>query len=333
MCIRDSGNHHLTLTPDLADRLTEGIDWIRSHVSKPLVEVRVDLTDWLPTFGTCDTAFYLPKDRLLVVMDYKNGVGKPVAADGNKQLRIYALGIWVLLGRPEVKDVKIVIDQPRAGGLKSWTIPFSELLAFGDDLIRVHARIETGNVEFVPTIKGCQFCPVRKTARGCAAYNMWMVQMMGSSMMDPSVEVPSFKDPNQLSRAHRWYIIQHAAAIKAWLGKLYQESLAAAISGDPDPGSKAIEGSEGNRYFKDKDAAERIVVRALGADAFKTPTLIGMTEIDRVMKPGRKKQGHPDAWDALQALVDRPPGTPKLVPAEHPSPALVKDWGDEFDDL
>jgi hypothetical protein len=157
--------------------------------------------------------------------------------------------------------------------------------------------------------------------------------MMGAGMMDPSQEQPSFRDPAQLSRAHRWYIVRHAPAIRSWLGKLYQESLAAAISGDPDPGSKAIEGSEGSRFFKDPVAARDIVVSALGASAFKAPPMIGLPEIERVMKPGRKKQGFPDEWEALLQLVDRPPGTPKLVPVEHPKPALVRDYSDDFDDL
>src|SRR5690606_3739472 len=108
-------------------------------------------------------------------------------------------------------------------------------------------------------------------------------------LLDPSDGEPRFQDPEQIPRATRFYIVKHANLIRAWLTKLYEESLAAAMRGDPDPGSKAVEGPEGNRYFADDEQAKRILVSALGRKAFKPRQIIGMTEIDRLMKPGRKK--------------------------------------------
>jgi hypothetical protein len=323
--------HTFTLTSDMLDRLTAGIDWIRSKVFRPDVEIRVDLSAWIPAFGTCDTAFYV--DETLYISDYKNGVGKPVSAEENRQLMLYALAYWVLIGRPSLKRVVLNIDQPRAGGMKFWECSGETLLRFGEEVTATHRRIQAGNIEFVPSKNGCQFCPVKKVEGGCAAYNQWMVGMMGNALMDPSVKSPSFKDPSQISRAQRWYIIQHGSAIKSWLTKLYADSLSSAINGDPDPGSKAIMGSEGNRQFNDEDTAKILLVEALGEAAFKPRKIIGFTEIDALVKPGRKKQGHPETWEALQELVRRPPGKPKLVPVTHPSPALVQDWDDAFDDL
>ncbi len=136
-----------------------------------------------------------------------------------------------------------------------------------------------------------------------------------------------------MTRALRWYIVSHAAEIRAWLAALAQASLEAAVSGDPDPGSKAIMGEQGHRYFTDEKKAEAIVAKALRADAYKPLTLIGITEIDRLMKPGRKKLGHPEEYDALLELVRRPPGKPKLVPADHPKEAYVESLADDFEDL
>ncbi len=321
-----------TIDEAMADRLVPGIDWIRSMTDKPDVEIRVDLSSWLPDqFGTSDCGFIV--DRTLFKSDYKNGIGKPVAAEGNRQLRLYALGYWDMMGRPDIDKVVLNIDQPRAGGMKFWECSFGELMQFGEEVRRVYQRIKKGDVEFVPTTNGCQFCPVRKTERGCAAYNRWMLMLFGSTFFDPSQGDPVFKDPAQISKAQRWYIVKHAAAARAWLAKLHDASRQAAIDGDPDPGSKAIEGDAGNRFFTKPKVAERILVRSLGAAAYKPRQVIGITEIERLLKPGRKKQGDPVAWDALQALVDRPAGQPKLVPADHPKPAYVQDYGDEFDDL
>jgi hypothetical protein len=319
-----------TIDEDMADRLVEGIDWIRQHTSTPMVEIRVDLSPWLPgQFGTCDTA-WIYKNKLYG-SDFKNGVGKPVSAIDNRQLRAYMLGVWHMLGRPDVKGVVINIDQPRAGGMKFWEITLDELLAFGEELREAYARVERGDVEFVPTKAGCQWCPVRKTKRGCAARNMWSVQMLGAGLMDPN-EPPTFRDPGQMSRALRYYIVKHAPDIRAWLAQLHQASLDAAMAGDPDPGSKAIMGNQGHRYFTDQEAAAKLVTQALGDGAYKPRQLIGITEIDKLMKPGRKKLGHPEEYEALQELVSRPPGRPKLVPADHPGEPYNKFDDDDFDD-
>lgn len=316
---------------DLSDKLVAGIDWIREHTDAPHVEQKVSLDPWWPgQHGFCDT-FWVSKDTLYV-SDLKFGAGEPVSAVENRQLRLYALGAWHQLNRPQVKTVVLNIDQPRAGGMKFWEISLKELLAFGDEAVRVWNRIEAGDVEFVPTKKGCRWCPVRKTARGCAAYNQWALWMLGNSVLDVSDGEPKFNDPQQMSKAQRYYIVKHASDIRAWLAKLHEESLNAAMSGDPDPGSKAIDGGEGRRYFTNEVKAGRIIESAIGDEAYKRK-LIGFTEIDKIMKPGRKKTGFPEQYAELQDLVARSPAKAKLVPSDHPSPAYMKVDDADFEDL
>lgn len=321
--------YSFTIDEEMADRLVAGIDWIREHTDSPTIETRVPLEDWLPgNHGFCDT-FWVTGDTLFV-SDYKNGVGEPIQAINNKQLRLYALGAWLKLGKPAIRKVILNIDQPRAGGMKVWEITFAELLEFGEEMRRVYERIQAGKVEFAPSQKGCRFCPVRKTARGCAAFNQWNLRMLGKAVMDISND-PVFDNPAQMSRAQRYYIVHHAPLIRQWLAKLHDESLNAAIEGDPDPGSKAIDGGEGRRFFKDEKEAELLLVSALGTGAFKRK-LIGFTEIDKIMKPGRKKSGFPEQYEGLQKLVDRKEAKAKLVPADHPAPAFVRALEDEFED-
>lgn len=317
------------LDEQMVDHLTQGIDWIREHTDAPTIECRVPLHDWLPgNYGFCDT-FWISNDTLFV-SDLKYGVGEPASAENNRQLQLYALGAWLKLGKPAVRNVVLNIDQPRAGGMKFWEISFAQLLEFGEEVRRVYARIESGQVEFAPTSKGCRWCPVRKTRRGCAAFNQWHMWMLGKSVMDPSRD-PVFENPAQMSRAQRYYIVRHAAAIRQWLAKLHEESLAAAIEGDPDPGSKAVNGGLGRRYFTDEDRASAIIEGAIG-DAAYTKKLIGFTEIDKIMKPGRKKPGFPDEYANLLELVDRKEAKPKLVSADHPAPAFVRAVEDDFED-
>ena len=130
----------------------------------------------------------------------------------------------------------------------------------------------------------------------------------------------------------RWNIVRHAKDIREWLAKLHEDSLNDALAGNPDPGSKAVEGDLGDRYFTDQEAPKRILVGALGRHAFKPRQIIGITDIEKHLKPGKKKPGNPTAWEALLTLVDRPAGKPKLVPEDHPKPALASVM-DDFDDL
>lgn len=319
---------------EMAEHLQTGIDWVRQHTGAPHVEIMVDLTPWLPgQFGTCDTG-WLSIDIMqigdtLYISDLKYGAGVPVDAKGNKQLRLYALGMWHYLGRPQVEKIVLNIDQPRAGGMKYWEITLDELLAFGEEMKAVYAKIVAGDVEFKPSHKACRWCEVKTAPGGCAPRDRWLMEMAADAC--PTFNIPGYERQNLVGE-RRWMVIQHASDIRARLAELHDESLAAALSGKPDPGSKAVEGDLGDRRFKDIKKAEALLTAALGDKAYKPRELIGIGEIEKLVKPGRKKAGHPDTWKDLQAILDRPPGKPKLVPEDHSKPALVQ-WEDDFDDL
>lgn len=334
-----------TVDQSMADYLQPGIDWVRQHTKSADIEIRVDLSPWLPgQFGTCDTGWIEnvwvydhDKDqqvleRWLVISDLKYGAGEPVDAKGNKQLRNYALGYWHFKGRPKVDRVLMVIDQPRAGGMKDWDISLSELLAFGEELKGVYAKIEAGDVEFQPGSKACRWCEAKDAEGGCPARNKWLLDMFCDEFEDLEGEEPRLLDGETITKERRWHIVKHAPEIRAWLAKLYDDSLRDAMDGQPDPGSKAVAGDLGDRYFTDAKKAETLLVAALGDAAYKPRQIIGITDIEKAVKPGKKKKGHPETWEALLKLVDRAPGKPKLVPEDHAKPALIP-IADQFDDL
>lgn len=109
------GNYSFEITEEMADRLIEGLDFIRQFTNHPHVEDRVDLSTFLPgQFGTTDTWWLVKKT--LFIMDFKNGVGQPVDAIENRQLLAYAIAIWDRLGQPELDTIVLIIDQPRLVG-------------------------------------------------------------------------------------------------------------------------------------------------------------------------------------------------------------------------
>lgn len=315
------------VTEDMAEHILPGIDLVREHTDLPHVEVRVSLERWLPgQFGTCDTGWL--SGKTLYICDFKYGIGEPVHAKDNRQLRLYALGFWLYIGCPEIESVVMLIDQPRSGGMKEWEISAEELMIFGDEVKAVYAKIVAGELSFNPGSKACRWCPVKDI--GCPARDDWMFGMIADDLDAFDDEKPRF--PVVITPERRFNIIKHEKDIAKWIKTLYSESLREALAGNPDPGSKAVDGDLGDRFFTDPAAAERILITALGRHAYKPRQIIGFGDIEKHLKPGQRKKGNPQAWAALNELVDRPAGSPKLVPIDHPRPAIAPTM-DDFDDL
>ena len=331
---READGFTFTVTHEMADFLQPGIEWIREHTFAADVEIRVDLGPWLPgQFGTCDTGWV--SGNTLFVSDLKYGAGVPVDAVGNRQIRLYALGYWHYLGRPKVDRIVLNIDQPRAGGMKFWEIAMAELLAFGEEAHAAYEAIESGKVTFAPGEKACKWCQVKDAPGGCAARDQWMLSMFADAFDDPEDEVPSFPDPGTIDPAQRYHIVKHSKLAIAWLAEMHERCLAAALAGNPDPGSKAVDGDRGNRTFVDPGQAGFLLDCALGDDAYKPRQLIGIPDAEKLLKPGKRKPGNPDAWEAISALIYQPDGRPIVVPEDDPRPMRVsaQDTFDETPDF
>jgi len=320
-----------TVDEDMAHCLQEGIDWIREQTSEPHVEVRVDLSPWLPgQFGTMDSGWLTGKT--LYVSDLKYGAGEPVSPVENRQQMLYALGFWHYIGRPEVEKIVINIDQPRAGGMKFWDCSFERLMEFATEVEAAYDRIMNQEPVFVPTEKGCRWCKAREprgSYPGCSAYNDWMFSYFADVFDDLDGDEAPRTD---MTPERRWEIVSKAKLITKWLADLHESSLQAALEGNPDPGSKVVVGQRGNRFFRDSSQAEAILKDALGDEAFKPRELITLTQAEKLLKPGKKKPGDAEAWSKLDALIEEPDGKPILVP-ETDAREAIKPLADVFDDL
>ena len=90
-------------------------------------------------FGTNDALVYSPARRKLTIFDYKHGAGVIVDVEDNTQLKFYAIG--AMQGHPEwdVREIELVIVQPRAfsatgEGVKRWSLPMAEVIEFPYEL-------------------------------------------------------------------------------------------------------------------------------------------------------------------------------------------------------
>lgn len=314
-----------TCTEETADFLQIGIDWLREQPGEMIVEHRVNLDRWMPgNYGTLDTALIQRLLRRVIVDDLKFGFAW--VNPWSPQLKIYALGVidnFDLEGA--VDEVLLVIDQPRAGGLKPWSCSVDELLQWGEDVLKpAVAAIDGPDPQFKVTAEGCNYCPVRDLPEGCAAYNKFQDDLFEGEILalDDLDDEPAFPDPALIDPARRYFIARHAPEAKKWLDKIVSDCIEAGIAGTPDPGSKVIDGPDGDRFYTDEAAAAALLTAALGEKGRKSGP-IGIPDAQKLLAPTKRKPGNPVAWEALNALIDRKPGKPTLVSVHDPRPSIT----------
>lgn len=336
------------VTREMVEALQPGIDWIRERAEgEILVEKRVELDPWLPgQFGTVDCAFVWTNEESpsvgsdyepvteLVLSDLKFGFN-PVDPIENLQQQIYALGVLGLMyGEPSkwpIDRVRVVIDQPRKGGIKDWHVYKADLLIFADWIAERGRDALSDAGVFRPSTKACEWCPLAAPGL-CAARTEWIASDLLD--LDDLDDLPEPPAPWEVTPERRSNLMKHSSVIIKWLAGLHQVSFDAAYRGNPDPGWKLVLGDEGNRKWANEEKAQALLEEALGNDAYERK-LKSVAQTEKVLKPGRKKPGDPIAWADLSELIVRDPARPVLAPSNDKRDAYVplEEMAAELDDL
>ena len=155
-------------TDDYAAFILEQMAEMRKAGAEPtvMVETRLDFSDWVPDgFGTGD-CIIIGGDTLHLG-DLKSGAGVLVEAEGNSQMRLYALGAVQQFGcLYDVKTVHMTIFQPRRENVSTATMTVEALMAWAETELRPKAELAfAGEGEYHPG-SWCLFC---KAADRCRA--------------------------------------------------------------------------------------------------------------------------------------------------------------------
>ena len=155
-----------SVTEEMAEAVQMYVDECRMQAeagtSAPMIETRISLARLNPPddmFGTAD--FMVQQGSTLCVMDLKYGKGVAVEAEGNPQLKYYALGaLYALPDNSGIKYIKVGIVQPRAPGQKIKYAEYDviELLEWSVELIERAQVAVSGNLT-VNAGSWCKFCP------------------------------------------------------------------------------------------------------------------------------------------------------------------------------
>ncbi len=264
-----------------------------------LVEQRLDFSEYVPQgFGTGDCVIIA--DGTMHIVDFKYGKGVEVSAEGNPQMRCYALGVLSLYDELyDIDSVCMTIYQPRLGNVSSAALSREELLDWANAVLAPTAQLAfEGKGEFACG-DWCRFCKAKSQCRARAEENMQLARI-------------EFKSPALLTDEEVSEILGKADALTGWVNDIKDFALQAAISGKQWSGYKLVEGRANRRYTD--EVAVAAAVQGAGYDPYERK-LLSVTAM--TARLGKKQFN-----SLLGDLTYRPQGKPTLVPESDKRPAM-----------
>lgn len=307
------------ITADMIEQVRKYTDYCKAIIDVATyakLEMRVNLTEVLhpgyegvETFGTADLVAVQElantEEHMLIIGDLKTGRHR-VEAKENKQLMLYALGVYRRLKRRyNITVVRLVIFQPYAGGASEWDISVEGLELFAkfaqkrallalDAYSRGKKNLKAS--DFKPSVDGCQWC---RFSEQCAARTKIVNSVLAEELED---DFAPELTPEQLVAEYEKLPLLHQHIDKV------EKAMAAALhSGKKVPGYKLVEGRPGNRAWKDTDAIE-----VSHGDILKKEVLMTPTEAAKVLSA--------DEMAALEPFITRKPGAPCVATADDKRP-------------
>lgn len=275
-------------------------------------------------FGTAD-ALIVRGDEAIVV-DLKTGRGVEVEAE-TAQLKAYALGcLEVAETVADIERVRLVIVQPRAGGIKEHDLWVDELRAWARDVAtpacrKVLEAIDDFSVGHLnPGEKQCKFCAAKAT---CPALRESVAEAVQMDVASP--EEFSTSEPLQPNADNPDWIaacLSRVDLIEDWCKAVREAAHKRLSDGLPVPGYKLVAGKRGARAWTDAKAAEEMLRKQfrLTLEQAYDLKLISPTSAEKLAKAGALG---PRQWSTLQELVHQPDGKPHVAPESDSRPALT----------
>lgn len=290
------------------------------------VDVLVDIIDGRPAqvlleqrfqtgidrcWGTSDAV--IVTDGAIHIVDFKYGKGVPVSAEGNPQLRLYALGaVRTLIDLYDFTEVSYTVHQPRLDSVSTETTSVAELEQWATDVVAPTAKIALEGTDlFGPSEDACRFCPMSGQCRA---------QMESSVAAD-------FGAPPLLSPVEIGEALGMVGEIEKWCKSLRETALRLAYEeGVEIPGWKVVR-SGGRRTIGDADRAVEVLTEAgFPEDETSRRSLHTLGVLDKLVG-GRKALD-----EILGDLVQVSEGSESIVP-EDDRRSAVNRTGDAAQDF
>lgn len=281
-----------------------------SKTAKPFigVEQRLDFSDIVPDgFGTGDCVII--SEPIMHIVDLKYGQGVQVFADGNPQMRLYALGALATFAPLyDIDRVRMTIFQPRLDHVDTAEITVKELNDWAENVVRPKAKMAAAGEGEFQAGEWCRFCRIRATCRARAEKNLAIAQ---AEFAKPPAQLA----PDELAKA-----LEAIPDLKKWASDVETYALQTALDGAKYEGFKLVEGRSVRKFSDEALVAEK-ATKAGYTDIY-TKKLLGITALE-------KRMGKKTFQEILGGLVEKPAGKPALVPISDKRPPLHIATADE----
>ena len=270
-----------------------------------LLEQRVDFSPWVPDgFGTCDCIII--QDDVLTIIDYKYGQGVAVSAEGNPQMKLYALGALNDYGIAyDITRVEMHIYQPRMNNISACSLMVEDLMEWAEKEVKPIAQKAAKGKGTYKVGEHCRFCP---HAGRCRALTKLCTEYVETH--DLRVAVPTLA-PHEIAD-----VLTMEPLIALWLKRIKSQAMTSLMNGDEIPGYKVVEGKLGNRKWKDElQVAKTLEEAGRSREEYTETKLLSPAAMDKAL--GKKAVA-----ELLVDLIDRAPGAPTVVPVNDKRPPI-----------
>ncbi len=326
---------------DVTAHMAESVDYALTYIEEvknecldPVVyyEQEVSMVE-TGDAGHLDVAVYDTIEKVLHVIDYKNGRHQ-VDAEENSQMLLYAMGmIQKLMLTYHNAKVVLHIIQPNAVVKDSrWAVPTKYLAAFSK---RVEAAVALGGKPGAPFVAGdhCSYCP---SAARCPALGKKAAESARQdfqAFIAKPVVVTS--NPKRLSNAELVAAYGNLGILSTWAQAVTAAIYAGlAHDGDAFPGLKLVAGTSPRKWADEEKTKVALAKFGVKPDEYAPRKLVGIGEGETLLKKVLPGKDHKDRRDAvMKDLTIKPAGKPSIVSVEDPRPALANSALVDFADL
>lgn len=273
-----------------------------------LVEQRVDFSPWVQDgFGTADCI--LIQGDTMDVIDYKYGQGVAVAAQGNPQMQLYALGAVNDYGFAyDVSLVRMHVYQPRKDNISVAEIDVKSLLEWADTYVKPRAADAYKGEGNYCAGAHCTFCPhagqCRELTRLCTAY------VEDHNGLRHPVDVLA---PHEIAE-----VLAMEPIVSLWLRKVKAQALTTMLDGGGIPGYKVVAGRGSRGWDDDIAVANALEAAGYGPGEYTETVLLSPAKLE-------KSIGKKAVAEKLRGHILKTTGAPTIAPETDKRPAYDRE--------
>jgi hypothetical protein len=322
------GGFEFTIDKEMAEHLQGFIDYVNGIPGDDYNETRVRYVEFVKNgFGTMDAAKAYPGRAHII--DLKYGEGWQVWSKDNPQLKLYALGFYLMYGwLYEINEFVLTIYQPRLQHIDSTVISISDLLIWAEKIVRPGALLtESPDAPFA-ACEWCKFCLIRRT---CKTRNQAVGKAMTGELVnldDPEIAT-KIRPVNTLTNDQVAAALRVKKMVTSWFSDLEAHARTEVNAGRDVGGWKFVEGRSDRKW----KFGEEAIVEAINSeiddgekefpDLYEPRELLSPAKMEKLIgkelfAPGKELKKGTKPAGALNYLIEKPRGNAVLVPPEDP---------------